>query len=330
MEYDVSIIVPVYNAEEYLDRCIQSILKQTFSNFELILINDGSTDKSLDICDKYCRNDRRIIVINQENKGVSFSRNLGIEIAKGRFLLFIDSDDCIDCDMIEYLYNMIVDYDCDVSMCRCKLYIDGKLKNKTKDDNVITCYKTNREIFENFIVENKFLLSIWNKLYKKSIFIDNDIRFPVDIRYSEDAVLNYKVFLNINKAVFGNLQKYNYYINNSSTVKNLNESRIDILNAMEDIYKIVNNKYPEFRYIIANNYITSSIDIIIDIAKEKSILNKYNILKSIHLLSRKNRHIADASYNLNKKYSRLYSIMEISPILVAVMYNINFAISGRD
>ena len=113
----ISIIVPVYNVEKYLKKCVDSILGQTFTDFELLLIDDGSTDNSGSICDELAKTDNRIKVIHKENGGLSDARNIGIEVAKGDFIGFIDSDDYIDEDMYAFLYNNILKYDAELSMC---------------------------------------------------------------------------------------------------------------------------------------------------------------------------------------------------------------------
>ncbi len=113
----ISIIVPVFNSEKYISRCINSILEQTYGNFELIIINDGSKDKSLKICEEYQKKDRRIKVFNQENKGQAFARNVGLDNAKGEYISFIDSDDYVHSRFLEYLYNALISSDSDISMC---------------------------------------------------------------------------------------------------------------------------------------------------------------------------------------------------------------------
>lgn len=324
MNSEISVIVPIYNVENYLDRCIKSILNQTFENFELILINDGSLDSSLDICNKYGMYDKRIKIINQNNKGVSCSRNIGIENANGKYLLFVDADDYIDYDMLECLYNMTKTYDVDISICRCKLFIDGKLQNKQIITENIEIFKENKKIIENFMKENKFLFSPCNKLYKKSIIIENEIRFPLNIRYSEDAIFNYKVFLNVKKVAFTNIQKYNYYINNSSSITKLDESRLDILIGMEEIHKMIELYYPELKYIISNTYVTSTLGIIRDLAKSNEILIKYNILKNIKFLINKNNYITNSCKDLETKNRVLYLLAKKSPLLVATIYKVSF------
>ena len=114
---EVSIVVPIYNVEKYLQRCLESLINQTFSNIEIIALNNGSTDKSLDILKYYAYQDKRLLVINNENIGVSKARNIGIKKAKGKYIVFVDSDDWIDANMIEALHEAIIDNNCDLAIC---------------------------------------------------------------------------------------------------------------------------------------------------------------------------------------------------------------------
>ena len=137
----ISVIVPIYKVEKYLRRCIDSIINQTFKNIEIILVNDGSPDNCPKICEEYKNKDNRIIIINQENQGLSVARNSGIRIARGQYLVFIDSDDYIEEDMIEYLYEGIVKYDVDISCCGYVAVYDNGIKEKITVPSEDTIYK---------------------------------------------------------------------------------------------------------------------------------------------------------------------------------------------
>lgn len=126
----ISIIVPIYNVEKYIEKCIQSILNQTFSDFELILVNDGSTDSCGEICDKYKKLDDRIIVIHKVNGGLSSARNAGIDIARGEYIGFIDSDDYIHEKMYEILYNNAITYNSDIVICKKEMFMKKRKMNK--------------------------------------------------------------------------------------------------------------------------------------------------------------------------------------------------------
>lgn len=181
----VSIIVPIYNVEEYLPRCIDSILAQTFTDFELILVDDGSPDCCSQICDDYAQKDNRIKVIHKENGGVSSSRNTGIDSAIGKYICFVDSDDWIEKKHIENMIKQISDSDC---------VIEGYTKDTLYDSNPsylkfenINMYNLN-DINSKEVFWNGYIHSSCNKLFKRNIIIDNNIKFEQDIHISEDSL----------------------------------------------------------------------------------------------------------------------------------------------
>lgn len=209
----ISIIVPIYNAEKYLERCINSILAQTFTDFELILINDGSTDQCEEIIDKYARIDQRIVAIHQKNSGVSAARNAGIRAAKGKYIGFVDADDTIEPMMYQKLYES-VEYECaDIAMVGWSNITDGKKK-------VVELFEKNREycvfeigeLLEKIFCQNKraMLSNVWNKLFKAS-HVKNKY-FDTALFYGEDAWYSYQLIMESKKIVCINEALYNYYI----------------------------------------------------------------------------------------------------------------------
>ncbi len=170
----ISIIVPVYNVIKYLRHCIESIVNQTYTNLEIILVDDGSNDESEKVCDEYKNKDSRIIVIHQENRGLSAARNAGLDICKGKYISFVDSDDYIEPDFIECLYSSIIENSVKVSMCNIN-YVDenSQIIGTEKWDNIDIM--SGRDILK----QNKdFIHSVvCNKLY--SIEIWKDLRFPI-------------------------------------------------------------------------------------------------------------------------------------------------------
>lgn len=180
----VSIIVPVYNAEKFIHKCIDSIRTQTYENFELILVDDGSTDNSGIICDEYAQKESRIITIHKPNNGVSSARNKGLDTATGEFITFIDSDDCINPQFLEkLLYNIA-----DLTICS----VITNLNREYSLINHIYDLPSESHIIST-LVNNIFLKTPWGKLFKREIIIKNNLRFDENIRYGEDTlfVLNY-------------------------------------------------------------------------------------------------------------------------------------------
>lgn len=206
----ISVIVPVYNAEEYLHRCVDSIFAQTFADFELLLIDDGSKDNSGAICDEYAAKDSRVRVFHKENGGVSSARNMGLDNAKGEWICFVDSDDWVEKEYLEVLYQ------------------DGKF-------DFVTCYWTilNCETFQSTIPESKEYVGILNvksffdnnihrlscpvcRLYNKSIILEHNIRFDQKMSFAEDALFNITYFLNVKSVKQTSDILYNYEKHNGS------------------------------------------------------------------------------------------------------------------
>lgn len=221
----ISIIVPVYKVEEYLDKCIKSILNQTYTNLEIILVDDGSPDNCGKICDEYAKNDKRIIVIHKENGGLSDARNKGIEIAKGEYIAFIDSDDYIEKDMFEILYNLSVESHSDISMVSYKEIQNEVIINENKEFTENIFEYSNTEAIKELLKDDKIKNYAWNKLYKKELF--KEIRYPVKMAY-EDVGTTYKLFEKANKIIWKDTPKYNYIrrddsIVSKNTYKNLKD-----------------------------------------------------------------------------------------------------------
>ena len=188
-KYLVSIIVPVYNVERYIERCIESILAQTYKNIELILINDGSDDNSLQICNVFSNRDKRIRVIDKENTGVSSTRNIGIELARGKYLCFIDSDDYIENNYVEMLVGNIHEN----AVIFCGYFVDTYKEN----GNIASIPKIYRkengnEISNNlvYVFHQGFLSVIWNKIYDVSRLRENNIKFDEKLSLGEDLLFN--------------------------------------------------------------------------------------------------------------------------------------------
>lgn len=211
---EVSIIVPIYNSEMYLSRCIDSIISQTFNNFECILIDDGSTDTSPFICDRYSESDDRIVVIHQENSGLSVTRNRGMEIARAKYVCHVDSDDYIQKNMCEILVDAANRSDADVVCCG---YTENNKVRPLCDEDFIF---VNRDIIEivHYLEMRQAFGVVWNKLYKKSILDTYSIRFPHGIKFGEDMIFNLQYFTHIKTAYISPDHIYNYLHDNKSSL----------------------------------------------------------------------------------------------------------------
>ena len=240
----LSIIVPIYNVEKYLSRCIESILNQTFKDFELILVNDGSTDNCKEICEKYKRMDSRIIVANKKNGGLSSARNLGIDVSKGDYIGFVDSDDFIDAHMYEILFNTINACDSDIVICDyykvneydIKKY--EKMKSNNKDIKVENI--NNIDAIERIITRDTKIVVAWNKIYKRSLF--DNLRYKEGV-ICEDEFLAHRIFYKCNKVSIIN-QKLYYYIQRKGSIINspFSPKDFDKIYAIKDRVDFLNEK----------------------------------------------------------------------------------------
>ena len=239
----ISVIVPVYNVEQYLERCVDSIINQTYTNLEIILVNDGSTDNSGKLCDELAKKDERIRVIHKENGGLSDARNRGIDEAESDLVGFIDSDDYIDSDMYEVLLKNLNNTDADLSMCA--LY---DVYNNTPEAQVTNkeTWKLSSEQAIKMVMEAKILsVTAVNKLYRKSLF--TDLKFEVG-KIAEDAFIMIKLLDKCEKIVATNEKKY-YYVHreNSITTQKFSTKFLNVIEAYEQNSNIISEKYPKLK-----------------------------------------------------------------------------------
>ncbi len=248
MEPLISVIVPIYKVEKYLGKCIESILKQTYKNLEIILVDDGSPDACPQICDEYAKKDSRIVVIHQKNGGLSSARNSGLDIAKGEFIGFVDSDDCIANDMYETLYNAIKENDAQMSICRFYIvnengeFLQDSIKTDIKEDiKILDKYEAMKEM----LLDKNIRGYVWTKLFKKECF--ELLRFPEGKNY-EDIAISIKCFEKTEKIVYINKQKYYYLQRETSIDHNLSEKNLsDAIEMSYERYAHVKNNYPEIK-----------------------------------------------------------------------------------
>ncbi|WP_052399127.1 glycosyltransferase family 2 protein [Candidatus Francisella endociliophora] len=214
----ISVIIPVYNVQNYLVRCLDSVINQTYKNLEIILVNDGSTDNSLEICQQYIDKDSRIILINKNNGGLSSARNAGLEINKGKYITFIDSDDWVALDYINTLYQNIIDNNADISIVGFENVYDSNVED-IPNTNKIKTFSQKEAV--NKLILNKLETSACGKLFNSFFFKKN--RFREGIIF-EDLEVMYKLFLSANKIVRNSSIKYFYFQRKSSimgTAKNI-------------------------------------------------------------------------------------------------------------
>lgn len=229
MEILVSAIIPVYNSEKYIKKCIDSLINQTLKNIEIILINDGSSDDSLRILRQYEKRDERIVVIDQKNNGPSSARNKGIDIAKGEYISFIDSDDWVDETMFEEMYNSAKENNSDVVIC------DMKLVNKDEETYITglnypirnLSERAMKEIIFKELLSNSQFNSMANKIFRTSIIKKNNIRLDKDIYYAEDWLFNVEFFRRSKKISYINKAFYYYRRGHESSSSSYNDDTFE-------------------------------------------------------------------------------------------------------
>lgn len=248
---DVSVIVPVYNVEQYLEKCLNSLVNQEFDNYEIIVVNDDSTDNSQKIIDRYVEKYPKLIRgYKKKNGGVSSARNYGLDKAKGKYVAFVDSDDYVTNNYLCMLYNEAKINDYDIVVCDI-------IEKSNTNEKFLSCYVNN----DNNIVENLLVSfpAVWNKMYKKSLFLDNKIQFP-DILYGEDLATTVRLLVSAKKVGYVNKALYYYIIRDGSIMhqEKYNERMLDIFKSLDILtkYFMDNGYYERYKEEIEYLYIS--------------------------------------------------------------------------
>jgi glycosyltransferase involved in cell wall biosynthesis len=248
MEYKLSLIIPIYKVEKYLNRCVDSIINQTYTNLEIILVDDGSPDNCGIICDKYAVSDSRIKVIHKPNGGLSDARNAGLDVATGEYIGFIDSDDFIHPGMYENLLKRAGKYNADIAQCSFRRVTGDEMVEATQSDNekVISNLEALDYIYTPFCVD---YIVAWNKLYKKELF--DNLRFPKS-KIHEDEFTTYKLFYRSRIIVICDKKYYYYFQSPNSIIRsNFNVKKLDYAEAMEERIAFFKEKGMDHYYNLA-------------------------------------------------------------------------------
>lgn len=243
----ITVIVPIYNVETYLSRCLKSISTQTYTNIEIILVNDGSTDHSLRIAQKWAANDNRIILIDQSNKGLSEARNTGIKNSSGEYLTFIDSDDYITPDYIEYLYGLLKRDNFRSKLSICSLMnVFPETEHQENMGNGKELILTGRQCIQKMCYHDLVDTCAYAKLGKRDLYTDNF--FPKG-KLFEDIGSTYKLFEQCDRVACGFVPKYYYVIRKGSIVTgSFNKRKLELLEMTDKMANDVNSKYPELKH----------------------------------------------------------------------------------
>lgn len=289
----ISIIVPVYNVEKYLDRCLNSIVNQTYKNLEIILVDDGSPDNCPSMCDEWAEKDARIKVIHKNNGGLSSARNAGIELAVGDYIGFVDSDDWIEKDMYEYLYKLLQYTDADYSSI--EMFITKEYNYSLHQSKEITECLSTKQLLNIFfrVTSNEIKYCVCDKLFKSNIV--KQIKFVNGIRF-EDIMYNFEVLKKCKKAIYSNQIKYYWFVNNegitNSSICSVDMQMLDVWN---QIVNECEKEFPDFTYYALINRYRAAL----------ALLGKYVKYGVNENYSEWNADKKDLEKELRKNYFRL-------------------------
>lgn len=238
----ISIIVPIYKVEQYLDRCIESIINQTYKNLEIILVDDGSTDQCPHMCNLWAERDSRIKVIHKDNGGLSDARNAGLEVATGEYLAFVDSDDWIEKRYVEFLYNAIIQTDADMSACQVRSVLENEEVFTVEEQQLQIETFTTEEALYSLINGCVFRAVAWNKLYKRAFIIDE--KFKVG-KLHEDEFFTYRIIDKCSLLAWVDTPLYNYRQRSGSIMDTYSIRHLDVLEAILGRLEMLRDKYPK-------------------------------------------------------------------------------------
>lgn len=292
---EISVIVPVYNGSIHLEKCISSILKQTQKNIELIVVDDGSSDDSLLIIRQFLKKDQRIKLISQENKGVSAARNRGLEIARGRWISFVDADDWMELNMLATLYEVAISNDSGLTVCNVNEFQKDKpFKLRLNISSGPIDYSAVPEKAVEMMMDFKYDYANWNKLYNGDIIRKYQIRFDEHISIGEDLLFNLYYLHFIDKIVCIDIPLYNYRIHEQSTMSKSLDKRVQQYDLQFKAYKCfaekkrLVNEWNVFRRIMARGFYNILLPMEINNIKKQ---NKGKI-NSIKLLTKTLRNVS--------------------------------------
>ena len=292
MEKLVSIIIPAYNVEDYLGELLDSLCNQTYKNLEIILVNDGSTDHTLEICNEYASRDNRIKVVNQTNAGQAAARNNGLETSSGDYVYFVDGDDIVRTDTISVLMKNLINNDADISSCEYIKFSDSIPDNIDRESKIEILARD--ESMRELLADERIHSYVWTKIFKKSLFMDNNIRFPNTS--FEDLATVYLLYHNAKASIHDNYIGYLYRHRNNSDMHTLSEKKvncyIEVTGKLIDFYK---NNYSHMaddinKFIVmttANAHRYCMINKHKNLYNSKKMIDRYNNAKSIYKKNKK-------------------------------------------
>lgn len=287
----VSVIVPVYNVDKFLKRCLESIKCQTYKNIEIIIVNDGSTDASGRICDEFEDIDKRVKVIRKRNGGLSDARNAGMNYSDGELICFVDGDDYLTLDCIEHLYDIMIRSDADISIGGYyKVLYEDNIPNSNQSFKV---YMNRDEALETLLYQKYFTISAWGKLYKKRVL--EGIKFPI-YKLHEDVGTIYKAFSKAEGVVYSDKKIYAYVQRDKSIISsNFTKKKMDYIEFTKEIVEFFKDDKRLFKAAVSRHF-SACFQILVQIPKSeykneyKAIVSEIIKYRRIVLKDKKARH----------------------------------------
>lgn len=314
----ISVVMPVYNVENYVERCLDSIINQTYINIELIIVNDGSKDSSLSICNKFAKEDKRIKIVNKENGGLSSARNAGLSEATGTYIYFVDSDDYCEKNIIDELYSALVNTESDLSICGFKKEKEGCEKEKGININYDIEVLDKEQTLLNTAYYGGY---VWNKLYDMRIIREHNLKFDETIQSNEDLIFLVEYMLYCNKSCYVNKELYHYIIRENSITQQKGEKyKTLIINANRGLDKIESMLSKESLalrnyFVLKNVYL--SLDAVYNLLDSRENDKKFNQFMIENIMKYKDKGFITGKVNL---YCR---IIKYCPQMYYIIFKLN-------
>jgi len=263
----ISVIVPVYKVEPYLRKCVDSIIAQTYTNLEIILVDDGSPDNCGKICDEYAERDERVRVVHKENGGLSDARNAALNIMKGEYVVFVDSDDWILPDYVKDMYENLVKYESDISLSGTIYVYENNKKDMILAINDADGLYTQREAVENLFYQKGIYPSAYSKLYKVELF--KNIRYPKG-KWNEDSATTYKIFCMCERISFSRASNY-CYLQRAGSIENsgFSPKKIDAIDIVDEMLVWIGENKPEYENAAICRFVGMNLRIYRELIKSK-------------------------------------------------------------
>lgn len=322
MSIKVSIVIPIYNAEKYVNKCIDSVVAQTYDNWEIILVNDGSTDNSKEICERYVEQDRRIKLVNQKNAGASAARNTGIDYIKGDYTFFLDADDYIERNMLERTVNKAQEGDYDIVIFNSNHWYENGTLVPSSQQHISERIDSKKHIIENILIYGGVL---WNKLIKSSLITENHLKLDTKLKASEDMYMTMHLINYGKNFVYINDKLYNYIIRENSLTrddspKKLVEYENNAMEGIEQCMKYIDENMSDCSGELVKVVMRLQIENIVGLMKYKNA-KKSDYMTMVKYIDK----YRNSSYCT--KYMKIYSdLIKIHPLLFKQVWKIKNAL----